>query len=77
MQLKDYQQDVLFDLARYLELLTDLQSSAGAYGAFWTEKGVRVGGLDGMKPYRDALNGVPHVCAKVPTGGGKTFRPVR
>ena len=73
MQLKDYQQDVLFDLARYLELLTDLQSSAGAYGAFWTEKGVRVGGLDGMKPYRDALNGVPHVCAKVPTGGGKTF----
>ena len=30
-------------------------------------------GRDGMPPYRDTISGVPHVCFKVPTGGGKTF----
>ena len=26
-----------------------------------------------MKPYNDCLNGVPAICLKVPTAGGKTF----
>lgn len=30
-------------------------------------------GIDGMPPYKTELAGVPQVCFKVPTGGGKTF----
>ena len=30
-------------------------------------------GVDGMPPYNSELAGVPQVCFKVPTGGGKTF----
>ncbi|MCR5237622.1 MAG: DEAD/DEAH box helicase family protein, partial [Lachnospiraceae bacterium] len=38
----------------------------------WEEKGVSIGPL-GMPVYNASLQGVPHVCLKVPTGGGKTF----
>ena len=30
-------------------------------------------GLGGLPNYVNTLPGIPHVCAKVPTGGGKTF----
>ena len=72
MELKSYQKEVLADLARYLELVVERQSPAKAYRAFWNEKNVMVG-QDGMPAYVDTLSGVPHVCAKVPTGGGKTY----
>ena len=72
MELKSYQKEVLADLARYLELVVEQQSPAKAYRAFWNEKNVMVG-PDGMPAYVDTLSGVPHVCAKVPTGGGKTY----
>ncbi|MBQ9348085.1 MAG: DEAD/DEAH box helicase family protein [Oscillibacter sp.] len=72
MQLNSYQRNVLADLDRYLELYVETSSPAKAYNALWQEKGVPVG-LNGMDPYRDILSGVPHVCAKIPTGGGKTF----
>ena len=72
MKLKSYQKEVLADLARYLELVVELQSPAKAYTAFWNERNVMVG-LGGMPNYVNALPGVPHVCAKVPTGGGKTY----
>ena len=72
MELKSYQKEVLADLARYLELVVELQSPAKAYTAFWNERNVMVG-LGGMPNYVNALTGVPHVCAKVPTGGGKTY----
>ena len=29
--------------------------------------------LAGMEPYKNTVPGVPHICAKVPTAGGKTF----
>ena len=72
MELKSYQKEVLADLARYLELVVERQSPAKAYRAFWNEKNVMVG-PEGMPAYVDTLSGVPHVCAKVPTGGGKTY----
>ena len=72
MELKSYQKEVIADLARYLELVVELQSPAKAYQALWNEKNVMVG-LGGMPGYVNALPGVPHVCAKVPTGGGKTY----
>ena len=72
MELKSYQKEVVADLARYLELVVELQNPAKAYQALWSEKNVMVG-LGGMPAYVNDLPGVPHVCAKVPTGGGKTF----
>lgn len=72
MELKTYQKEVLGDLERYLELMVEKQDPAKAYQALWNEKNVLVG-FGGMPNYVDALGGVPHVCAKVPTGGGKTY----
>ena len=72
MELKSYQKEVIADLARYLELVVELQSPAKAYQTLWNEKNVLVG-FGGMPNYVNVLPGVPHVCAKVPTGGGKTY----
>ncbi len=72
MELKQYQREVIADLTRYLALLTEKQSCSKAYTALWEEKNVPVG-LGGMPYYQNTLVGVPHVCLKVPTGGGKTF----
>lgn len=72
MELKNYQIQVIRDLERFLELLIEKQSISSAYSALWNEKGVNVG-MDGMPPYKTELVGVPQVCFKVPTGGGKTF----
>lgn len=72
MELKNYQIQVIRDLERFLELLIEKQSISSAYSTLWNEKGVNVG-IDGMPPYNSELAGVPQVCFKVPTGGGKTF----
>lgn len=72
MELKRYQWTVMQDLVRFLNLLTEKQSAAGAYRTLWEEKGVKVD-LDGLPPYRSSLKHAPEVCFKVPTGGGKTF----
>ncbi len=72
MELKTYQKNVIGDLRRFLALLTEKQSIPGAYRALWEEKNVMVG-LNAMPPYNPVISGVPHVCLKVPTGGGKTF----
>lgn len=73
MELKTYQQAVLQDLVRYLALTNEKGNYITAYKNLWEEKGFPVG-FNGMKPYQDLLDGVPHVCFKVPTGGGKTFQ---
>lgn len=72
MKLKNYQIQVIRDLERFLELLIEKQSISSAYSTLWNEKGVNVG-IDGMPSYNSELAGVPQVCFKVPTGGGKTF----
>jgi type III restriction enzyme len=73
MQLKTYQKNVVGDLSRFLTLLTEKGSAAKAYKALWAEKNVNVG-PDGLPYYHYNLQGgVPDVCFKVPTGGGKTF----
>jgi type III restriction enzyme len=69
MELKKYQKAVVADLTEYLALLPKM-SADKAFSAFWTAKNVPLG--LGEK-YRDTLGGVPNVCVKVPTGGGKTF----
>lgn len=72
MELKKYQVSVINDLQRFLELLTEKQSIRKAYSCLWEEKGIQIGENE-MPPYHTVLKGVPHVCVKVPTGGGKTF----
>lgn len=72
MELKTYQKEVIGDLTKYLSLLTEQQSASKAYKMLWESKGVVVG-FGGMQSYHADLNGVPEVCFKVPTGGGKTF----
>lgn len=76
MELKDYQARVLNDLASYLDVLDGTPNLAQAFKDYWLSKGVRVGsegGHSGMAPYKNNVPGVPHICAKVPTAGGKTF----
>lgn len=72
MELKSYQKNVIKDLNRFLELLTEKQNIRQAYNTLWEEKGVTLGEF-GIAPYHADLCGVPHVCLKVPTGGGKTY----
>lgn len=73
MELKTYQQDVLRDLSRYLSLINETGNYIDAYHRLWEEKGFPIG-LKGIKRYQDLLPGVPHVCFKMPTGGGKTYQ---
>ena len=72
MELKSYQREVIKDLTRYLKLLNETRSSAEAYTRLWQEKSVPVG-LNGLPRYQDVIPGVPTLCFKVPTGGGKTY----
>lgn len=71
MELKSYQKQALRDLTRYLALMNETGNMAEAYRRFWLEKNVLVGG--GVRAYQNILPGVPHLCFKVPTGGGKTY----
>ena len=68
MELKSYQKKVIADLTRYLELLNETKSDAAAFRLFWQEKSAPTLGL-----YQNVIPGVPNLCFKVPTGGGKTF----
>ena len=68
MELKSYQKKVIADLTRYLGLLNETKSDAAAFRLFWQEKSAPTLGL-----YQNVIPGVPNLCFKVPTGGGKTF----
>jgi type III restriction enzyme len=72
MELKRYQRAVIEDLTRFLALLNETGSIPKAYKTLWTEKNVNVG-MGGMASYKNEIPGVPNVCLKVPTGGGKTL----
>ncbi|MBR1729258.1 MAG: DEAD/DEAH box helicase family protein, partial [Selenomonadaceae bacterium] len=80
MILKDYQQKVLEDLEKFLELFKINQSASRAYEKLWKDHGnIEIGRVKStnekflLPPYQDFFDGKPSVCLKVPTGGGKTF----
>ena len=77
MEMKTHQRRVIADLRRYLDILGNAPGLREAFCEFWQRQGVRLAAMPGMAgkmpPYQDILPGVPMVCAKVPTGGGKTF----
>lgn len=72
MELKKYQKRVIADLTSYLKCLTETNSLSKSFEDYWRERQVRVG-PNGINAYQNIIDGVPHVCYKVPTGGGKTL----
>lgn len=72
MELKTYQKKVISDLSTYMQLLNQTGKIDQAYRLFWNQKGLPVESGK-IPPYQNILSGVPHLCLKVPTGGGKTF----
>ena len=72
MELKPYQQHAMKDLETYIDYLNQDSDLFEAWKHFWAEKDIRIG-FGGVPAYNNAIAGVPHVCLKVPTGGGKTF----
>lgn len=72
MELKNYQKKVMDNLSSYMNCLSRCGNLISAWREYWFCQDVNVG-FGGVPPYRDNIPGVPHVCMKVPTGGGKTF----
>ncbi|MBS1590567.1 MAG: DEAD/DEAH box helicase family protein [Bacteroidetes bacterium] len=75
MELKKYQQEVIKDLENFLAFLKQENNISTAYNKHWESKGYPVTSTEfnGMNPYKFTIPNCPHVCIKVPTGGGKTF----
>lgn len=72
MELKNYQKRVLRDLDDYLATLDSTANLSEAFRLHWERRHIAVG-MEAMPPYNNTLPGIPHVCLKVPTGGGKTL----
>ncbi|MBO7477156.1 MAG: DEAD/DEAH box helicase family protein [Salinivirgaceae bacterium] len=77
MELKQYQQDTLNDLAAYMQQVSDDNDLRKAYTNFWLKKGIDISTFDNNRFIHSYDNstvpGVPRVMFKVPTAGGKTF----
>ena len=76
MELKPYQQQVINDLALFLENIQETKDVKDAFYNFWAKhprtplfpySGTAI------EPYKNNVARVPHICVKVPTAGGKTF----
>lgn len=75
MELKNYQNKILADISRYFDVLQETKNAANAYRKYWvTNTPPVMPTLNGaVQPYKDTVPGAPHLCVKVPTGGGKTI----
>lgn len=76
MELKPYQQQVINDLALFLENIQETKDVNVAFYNFWS-KHPRTPLFPNLgtaiEPYKNNVPRVPHICVKVPTAGGKTF----
>ena len=72
MELNSYQRLVMEDLSSYLSAVNRTNNIIDAWREFWNEKDIAIGS-NGVPAYKNRLPQVPHICVKVPTGGGKTF----
>ena len=72
MELKKYQNRVVADLEDFLTQVNEQPTLSDAFKVFWESRQIEVG-TPQMPGYQNVIDGVPHVCYKVPTGGGKTF----
>ena len=73
-QLKDYQQQALNDLRDYFRLVNDLEANnlGNAGDAYYRITQRTLGRGIPYTPV-SGLSGVPYVCIRIPTGGGKTY----
>ena len=72
MELKNYQKTVLSDLSSYITAVDETNDLNAGWNRYWSEKDIKIG-EGGVPHYQNRIKGTPHVCMKVPTGGGKTF----
>lgn len=76
MELKPYQQQVINDLALFLENVQETKDVKEAFYNFWAKHPrtplFPYAGT-AIEPYKNNVPRVPHICIKVPTAGGKTF----
>jgi len=76
MELKPYQQEVITDLARFLDCVQATKNLPDAFYDFWAahpRTPLQPFPGTAIEPYKNTVPGVPHVTIKVPTAGGKTF----
>ena len=75
MELKGYQQKNLDALDRFLACVDKHKNTAKGFYEFWQTNDPPITPCPGtiIEPYRDNVKSAPHICLKVPTGGGKTF----
>lgn len=75
MELKGYQQTNLDALDRFLTCVDRRKNTATGFYEFWQTNNPPLTPYPGtiIEPYKDNVKGAPHICHKVPTGGGKTF----
>jgi type III restriction enzyme len=76
MELKPYQQQVINDLALFLEHIQETKDVKEAFYNFWSKHPrTPLFPFSGtaIEPYKNNVPRVPHICVKVPTAGGKTF----
>lgn len=76
MELKPYQQQILADLQRFMHYVQETKNSSNAFNAFWVNHPrtpLTPFPSEAVEPYKNNVGNAPHVCVKVPTGGGKTF----
>lgn len=72
MELKNYQKAVMGDLSAFMAAVDREPDIVKAWQSYWGEKDIAVG-LGGIPNYHNKVKATPHICMKVPTGGGKTF----
>lgn len=72
MELKTYQKKVMGNLSSYLDCVNRDNDLIKAWKDYWEQQDIHIG-FGGVPSYQNAIAGVPHICMKVPTGGGKTF----
>ena len=72
MTLKTYQKNVMDNLSSYMQCLDKCENLTSAWREYWFRQDINVG-IGGVPAYNNTIPRVPHVCMKVPTGGGKTF----
>ena len=68
MDMNEYQRKVIKHLRAFLATLKQHPDMRDAFREYWAERGATK-----MPAYKNNVKGVPHVCVKVPTAGGKTF----
>ena len=72
MKLKTYQETVLQDLSSFIDAVDCENDIIKGWKKYWGNKDIPVG-FNGVPYYQNKIENTPHVCIKVPTGGGKTF----